>query len=90
METNQSSITKKHKIVCEDMHNLSLSGINKVESATENQVACSLNGHMLLISGKNLHVKKLDVNEGTLEIDGQIEQIKYQDHKKPFLKRIFK
>lgn len=81
---------KNHKIICEDRNNLQMTGIEKVESSNENQIVCASMKSVLIISGKNLHVKKLNVEDGHVEIIGQIDSIKYQQEKKPLLKRIFK
>ena len=87
---NQPIVTKKHKLVCEDRKNLFLNGITKVDSTGETQVVCEINGSKIVILGKDLHVKKLDVNEGVLEVEGQIDQIKYAEKSKPLFKRLFK
>lgn len=87
---SQITLNKKHKIVCDDRKNLIINGIVNVDTTSETQVVCEIAGSKLMIFGKDLHVKKLDVNEGVLEIDGQIEQVKYTEKAKPFLKRLFK
>lgn len=87
---NQTISIKKHKIVCDDRKNLCITGISKVENTSENQVVCFINDNNLTILGKNMHVKKLDVTEGILEIEGEINEIKYCQERKPFFKRMFK
>jgi len=47
-------------------------------------------GGPLIITGKNMHIKKLDVSGGIIDVDGQIDSIKYEQKKKPFFKRIFR
>ena len=81
---------KNHRIVCENRKNIELLGIEKVESNNPSQVVCVAMGSVLVISGKNLHIKKLDINEGILVLEGTIDGIKYQGEKKSLLKRIFK
>ncbi len=82
--------TKTHKLICDDRKLLALTGVDKVESSNENMVVCTINASPVVITGKSLHVKKLDVESGQIEIEGKIDGIKYQTEKKGFFKRIFK
>ena len=99
MEQNINMFSK-HKFHCDGRKFLSLCGVSKIESSNENQVICIVENYPLLITGKNLHVKKLDVEQGIVEIDGieqgiveidgTIDMLKYQPEKKNILKRLFK
>ncbi len=87
---NQNILVKKHKMVCEDRKVLSLTAVEKVESSNENQVVCIISKSPVLITGKQLHVNKLDVEQGIVEITGEVDMIKYHAERKPILKRLFK
>ena len=84
------NISTNHKIICEGRNSLQMTGIEKVESSFENQIVCQTMKKPLIITGKNLHIKKLDVDNGIVEIIGQIDSIKYQPEKKNIFKRLFK
>ena len=79
-----------HTLICENRQKLTLTGVQKVESSTPTQFSCVINGNLMTVLGKNLHIKKLDLQAGTLELDGEINSIKYLNEKKNFLKRLFK
>ncbi len=79
-----------HKIFCDNRKFLQILGVEKVESSNENQVVCKVMGLTLFVQGKNMHISKLDVPQGILEIDGQINMLKYMAEKKNFWKRIFR
>lgn len=81
---------KNHKLICDNRNLLEITGVEKVESTNENQVVLLISSSPVLITGKGLHVKKLDVQTGIVEIEGTIDGIKYQAEKKNFFKRIFK
>ncbi len=81
---------KSHKLICENQKSLSLTGVEKTDNATPTQFCCVVNGKRLCILGKNLTVKKIDVSEGIVELDGDIAEIKYQEEKTPLLKRLFR
>lgn len=69
---------------------LNLTGVEKVFSTSENKIFLQISGSSLKVSGQNLQVEKLDVENGILKVDGLIEEIKYDHKKTPFLKRLFK
>jgi len=79
-----------HKIICDARKTLQLTGVEKVESSNEVQIVCIVMNSPLVITGKNMHVKKLDVEQGQVEIEGNIDSIKYQAERQNFFKRIFK
>lgn len=68
---------------------LKLEGIIEINSSSETEVSAKLKDTNISITGQNLHITKLDVNLGFLEIDGLIDSIKYGKSANIF-KRIFK
>ncbi len=88
MENNSQN--REHKLICENRKKIALTGIDKVDSANLNQIALFVQNSCLCVFGKNLHVDKLDVTSGHIEISGEIDTIKYTDKKQNLFKRIFK
>ncbi len=71
--------------------NLALTGVEKVLGANETHVNLVASGNRVCIEGSNLHVSKLDVEQGVIVLDGVVNNIKYGEAKKqPLLKRMFK
>ena len=56
---------------------LSLTGIKKVRSTEPNQVIAVIDNGNIIIHGSNLSVQQLDIKEGTLNIEGIVNSIKY-------------
>ena len=81
---------KEHKIIMENRKKIVVGGVDKVESVNLTQICLQVGNSMLFLSGNNLHVDKLDVAAGHVEITGQIDALKYADKKQNFFKRIFK
>lgn len=81
---------KAHSLTLEEQKKLSLTGILNVESFNEKEVSLKLADNMLSITGANLNVEKLNVEEGTLTIMGEIGAIRYSGVKESLMKRIFK
>lgn len=71
---------------------LSLSGISKVFEINDETAQLQVESSVLTILGKDMEVKKLDIENGNLELEGQINVIKFTDKKEKasFVKRIFK
>lgn len=88
----QDTIKKQEpsKIVIINQCLTNISGVNKVISATENQVSLVVANENMIIDGKDLHVLKLDTECKLLDLEGKISSIKYTKQKeKNFFKRLF-
>ena len=81
----------ENKISLIDRKDLTISGIKKAVILSETSIALELENSLLQVSGKNMEVKKLDVESGILVVDGQIDSIKFssQKEKTGLFKRIF-
>ena len=79
-----------HSLMLEEQKKLSLTGILNVESFNEKEVYLKLADNMLNITGANLNVEKLNVEDGTLTVMGEIGTIRYSGARQSLLKRIFK
>lgn len=81
-----------HKIELDHLHSVSMTGVIDVPTFTDKTVVVRLEGETLTINGNDLVVKNLDVENGTLQISGQINTLKYSAQSSPssFAKRIFK
>ena len=90
-EIKTQPVLKNTKIVLTNGNLLSVSGISKVIQSTENLISVVLNGQRLDISGKNLTTTKLDVENGILEANGEVFDLKFGTYKQKenFFKRIF-
>lgn len=69
---------------------LTVTGVESVHTMNPNQVLLTALGKPLMITGENMEIEKLDVDNGILKIKGLIEGLKYNQKKENILKRIFK
>ena len=94
MQENNVKVSKNihnvHKICIDNRKNLILTGVDKVDNATPDFFSCVIAGNNLKILGEMLEVKKIDVEEGVVELAGVVNSLSYLAEKKSFLKRIFK
>lgn len=88
--------TGKHTIVMNSREHISATGVIDVLSFDEEGIVADTEMGLLVIKGENLHVNKLNLDVGELNIDGAIDVLEYQDPnsfgkgKGSFLSKIFK
>ncbi len=73
-------------------NNLLIDGAKKVISCTHNQAVVDTTEKRIVISGNEIEVKKLNLENSEVCLSGNFTNIKLssEQEKKPFLKRIFK
>jgi len=80
-----------HQILLQNRNNVTMTGITRVDSTSENSVDVMIGDTPLEILGNNIHVLKLDVEKGILELEGNFVSIKYDvKDKKNFVQRLFR
>ena len=90
-----SEKTLKHRLVAERRESIAISGVVDVISFDEEQVVCETDAGVLVLRGTNLHVASLNLDNGSLDIFGQLDGITYEDdgpqrQKASFFGKIFK
>ena len=78
-----------NKIIVDNRNKISISGISKMLSSNETCINMLIKTTKLIITGKDLHIEKLDVENGYLEASGTIDAVKYSGND-GIIKRIFK
>ena len=90
MENNSNEKSKIHEnLELINRKTLKIEGIVEVNSSSENLLSAKLKDTTITITGQNLKITRLDVNLGHLDIEGDIDCIKYGKTANIF-KRIFK
>lgn len=87
---------KAHKILMDNRKKAEITGVNQVVSFDLEEVLLETDQGMVNIKGSDLHVNRLSVEKGEVDIDGKIDQITYSElsaySKKgeSFISRMFK
>lgn len=68
-----------HHIILEEREQLSISGVEEVESFDENTILLTTAQGALEIQGEGLHIEKLSLDGGDLKVEGDIDAISYED-----------
>ncbi|MBE3597148.1 MAG: sporulation protein YabP [Hydrogenibacillus sp.] len=71
--------TVRHEIGLVNRKNLAISGIKKVDSFDSERFLLETEEGPLVITGENLHLKNLDVEQGEVAIEGKIDALQYVD-----------
>ena len=84
-------IMQTHQILLQNKKSLTMTGVTRVDSTNETGISVMIGEIPLDIVGTEIHISKLDVEKGVIELEGDINTIKYnQKSKGNFVKRLFK
>lgn len=87
---NKTENKKEHSVTMLNRAKISMTGIEKVVNSSPTQLNVISSEGALTILGKELKIEQFSVSDGTLELTGSLDSVKYMAAKTPVLKRIFK
>lgn len=82
-----------HNIVIENRKKMSISAVTDVDSFDEQTIVMYTDMGQLTVKGENLHINRLSVDTGDMEIEGEIYALVYTNNtpnKGNFLSKLFK
>ena len=88
--------SSKHSVTLERRENISVSGVLDVISFDEEMIVIDTDLGILILKGAGLHVNRLNLDTGELEVDGELVSLNYEEghtygkSKPMFLGRLFK
>ena len=68
-----------HHLILEDRENLTVSGVEEVESFDENTIVMYTAQGTLIVRGEGLHIEKLSLDGGDLKVEGMVESLTYEE-----------
>lgn len=80
------------QVVLNNRKNLSVTGVKDVNAFTEESVILTLEASSLIIKGENLHINRLNLESGEVEMDGKVNSLQYikENTDKGFIKRLLR
>ena len=81
-----------HRLQMEGREKLSVSGVEDVVRVDENCIVTTTSAGTLIITGEELHIGKLSLDGGEMQVDGRIDAVNYEDtevRQGSFLSRLF-
>ena len=70
---------RTHKLILNNRRTCNLTGINDVLSFDENELILETEQGMLMIKGNELHVNRLMLDKGEVDVDGRIDSFTYSE-----------
>ncbi len=85
---------RPHSVVMEERNSLTVSGVSDIERFDEEEVVIATELGLLSIKGQGLHLNKIDVEDGELSVEGQLDSLSYEEQrfsdKGSFLAKLFR
>ena len=79
MDVEEKSINKRHAVNVVETEKLSLSGVKDVFSFDEQLIELETTKGYLDIRGEDLHIIKMNIDEGDIAVEGKIDELIYHD-----------
>ena len=79
MEERQAS--RQHRVILTNRGTCALNGISDILSFDVNEILLETEQGMLLIKGNDLHVNRLSLEKGEIDIEGRIDSLTYSEPK---------
>ena len=86
---------RPHKVTIDSRERITITSVEDIDSFNENEVIFLTGVGMMTVTGQDLHISRLNLEEGVLTIDGAIASVDYSDHEEErmrsgFLGRVFR
>ena len=87
--------TKQHKMIMINRKNCSLTGVTDVIAFDDKEVILETQMGTLFIRGQNMHIKRLTLEQGEVDVEGSVDAYMYSgkksmDQKDSFFGRLFR
>ena len=85
-----------HRVMIQGRHSATISGVSDVLSFDLNEIVLQTTQGMLMIRGQELHMNRLTLEKGEVDIEGKIDSFVYSEQKgengkdTSFLGRLFR
>ena len=73
------SVQKPHSLSLDERKNLSISGVERVDSFDEREIIMLTSGGSLIIRGSDMHMAKLELTVGEAAVTGCISELCYEE-----------
>lgn len=77
MEEKQGKIQGAHKVTITGRKSGTISGVSDVLSFDVNEIVLQTTEGMMMMKGEELHVSRLTLEKGEVDVDGKIDSITY-------------
>lgn len=79
MEELNNVSKRAHKMILSNRRTCNLTGVSDVLSFDVNEIILETDMGMLMIKGKELHVNRLTLDKGEVDIEGRVDSFTYSE-----------
>lgn len=79
-EDGKTIRTRPNTIIIDDRERVNITGVQDVDSFNEEEVVLVTDIGFLNLTGQDLHITKLNLDDGELIVEGYIYGLQYSDH----------
>ena len=96
MDDKKAVRSRSHSVLMENREKVTITGVVDVDSFDEATVVLVTDMGYITLHGQDLHINKLNLEEGQLIVEGEIIALQYSDHDglggkgSGFLSRLFR
>lgn len=93
MSEEKKNVKLSHNLILKERKSLNITGVLDVDSFDDNAVVAYTDLGELTIKGSNLHINKINLDSGDLEIDGEVYSLEYAEDRpaeKGFFSKLFR
>lgn len=76
----EKMISGNHRIVIENREKVELTGVVDVLAFDEEEIVLETDMGMMVIKGKGLHINRLNLDNGEVKLDGEVESLSYSEN----------
>lgn len=75
----ERKVAGRHRLVIDQREDVMIEGVSEVISFDEESVVCETVMGLMIVKGINLHIEKLNLDQGILAIVGEVDSLEYGD-----------
>ena len=79
MRVEERTIQKSHKLVINNRKASTVTGVIDVLSFDLNEILLETEQGMLMVKGSDLHVNRLSLEKGEIDLEGRIDSFQYSE-----------
>ena len=78
-ETESLKPMEPHGVTLKERKKATLTGVTDVTSFSDEEVVLKIGGGEVILSGEGLHIEQLNLQEGSLNVEGKLTALEYAD-----------
>jgi sporulation protein YabP len=68
-----------HRIIISERESMAVDGVTNVESFDDQEVVLNTSAGILIVKGRDLHIKQLNLDDGNVAIEGFVDGFEYEE-----------